>query len=91
MTPDMQRSALPTPNGMTSNPLASVSKDPKIRYKSVMEQIKWVNLLALTVTPLVGLYGAYNTPLQTKTLLWSIFLYTFAMLGEFSYAPTKKR
>ncbi|KAH8102929.1 hypothetical protein BXZ70DRAFT_905605 [Cristinia sonorae] len=49
--------------------------------KSLMSRIKWVNLIALTITPLVGAYGALYTPLQGKTLAWSIFLYAFAMLG----------
>ena len=59
---------------------AAPSVAAPVEYKSLMDRIKWVNLFALTVTPLVGLYGASATPLMGKTLLWSVFLYAFAML-----------
>lgn len=61
------------------------SAEPKGQDKSLMSRIKWVNLIALALNPLVGGYGALSTPLLGKTLLWSVFLYAFAMLGKSSF------
>ncbi|THH19425.1 hypothetical protein EUX98_g8780 [Antrodiella citrinella] len=62
-------------------PPVSETPSPKIRHKSLLGRVKWVNLIALTATPLVALYGALTTQLQVMTMVWSISLYVFAMLG----------
>ncbi|TCD65356.1 hypothetical protein EIP91_002754 [Steccherinum ochraceum] len=63
-----------------SEPFVS-SLEAKPNNKSLLSRIKWVNLIALTITPAIGVYGAMTTPLMAKTLWWSVFLYAFAMLG----------
>lgn len=51
------------------------------RKQSLFSRIKWESLIILTLSPVVGFYGAAYTPLQTKTLLFSIWMYIFSMLG----------
>lgn len=47
-------------------------------------RIRWFNLMILTVTPILGVYGMFNTPLQWQTLLWSIFMGFITNLGEYT-------
>ncbi|RYP48473.1 hypothetical protein DL769_011198 [Monosporascus sp. CRB-8-3] len=51
------------------------------KRQSLFSRIKWESLIILTVSPIVGVYGAIHTPLQTKTLLFSVWMYFFSMLG----------
>ncbi|OBZ71977.1 Acyl-CoA desaturase [Grifola frondosa] len=45
------------------------------------KRIRWFNLAILTITPLVGLYGIYTTPLHLKTFVWACVYYAFSMIG----------
>ena len=44
---------------------------------------RWFNLMILTVTPILGVIGMLDTPLQWKTFVWSICLYFITNLGKF--------
>ncbi|KAI8089489.1 stearoyl-CoA desaturase [Halteromyces radiatus] len=43
--------------------------------------IHWLQSLLLISTPLIGLYGAWTTPLYSKTLYWALIYYFITGLG----------
>lgn len=45
------------------------------------KHVNWVQSILLLGTPLIGLYGALTTELQTKTLIWAIIYYYITGLG----------
>ena len=48
---------------------------------ALLHRVRWFNLAVLTITPALGVYGAFTTPLRTPTLLWSVAYYVISMLG----------
>ncbi|KAJ3075271.1 hypothetical protein HDU98_008748 [Podochytrium sp. JEL0797] len=45
------------------------------------KDIAWENAVVLTVTPVIAVIGACVTPLESKTLAWSVAYYFFTGLG----------
>lgn len=45
------------------------------------KHVNWPQSILLITVPLLGLYGAFTTELQQKTLIWSIIYYFFTGLG----------
>ncbi|KAH8927777.1 putative stearoyl-CoA desaturase [Atractiella rhizophila] len=54
---------------------------PPISLKNLWKEINVISTIGLTVIPIVAVYGAFTTPLQTKTLVWSILYYFWTGLG----------
>ncbi|KNZ64380.1 uncharacterized protein VP01_1037g16 [Puccinia sorghi] len=54
---------------------------PKINWRNCYREINLISTLALTLVPIVALYGALTTPLCRLTLAWSIVYYYFTGLG----------
>lgn len=54
---------------------------PPITWSNALENIQWISFLALTVVPLLTIYGALTTPLRWQTFVWSIAYYFFTGLG----------
>lgn len=48
---------------------------------TLLGRVRWFNLAILTITPAVGLFGSFTTPLRTPTLLWAAAYYVISMLG----------
>ena len=48
---------------------------------ALLVRVRWFNLAILTITPAVGLYGSFTTPLRAPTLLWAAAYYVISMLG----------
>jgi stearoyl-CoA desaturase (delta-9 desaturase) len=44
--------------------------------------VRWFNLLVLTITPAIALYGFTNLSLKKETVIFSVLYYIFSMLGE---------
>ncbi|KAI5481749.1 hypothetical protein MNV49_000026 [Pseudohyphozyma bogoriensis] len=61
--------------------LAKEKPLPPITVATLLPNIQWVSFLALTVTPMVAVYGACTTALQTKTLVWCVVYYFITGLG----------
>ena len=49
---------------------------------SLLRRVRWFNLVVLTVTPALALYGLRHTPLRSYTLAWAVLYYVISMLGE---------
>lgn len=43
--------------------------------------INWPQSILLIATPLIALYGLFTTPIQSKTLIWTVLYYAFTGLG----------
>ncbi|PLW11236.1 hypothetical protein PCASD_21237 [Puccinia coronata f. sp. avenae] len=54
---------------------------PPITWRNFYREINVVSTLALTIIPLITIYGAFTTPLCRLTLAWSIIYYYFTGLS----------
>lgn len=54
---------------------------PPFQWKNVFSEIQWISFLALTLTPIVALYGLLTCPLQPRTLAWAVAYYFLTGLG----------
>ncbi|GAA6054310.1 hypothetical protein NBRC10513_006452 [Rhodotorula toruloides] len=54
---------------------------PPITWKNIHRNIQWISTLALTIVPLLSIYGAFTTPLKWQTAVWSVVYYYFTGLG----------
>lgn len=54
---------------------------PPITWRNLHRNIQWISTLALTIVPLLSLYGALTTPLKWQTAVWSVIYYYFTGLG----------
>lgn len=62
--------------------LAKEKPLPPITLATLPQNIQVVSTLALTIVPALAIYGAFTTPLLTKTLLWAVVYYFYTGLGE---------
>ncbi|KAJ1946676.1 stearoyl-CoA 9-desaturase, partial [Linderina macrospora] len=67
---------------------ASVIERPTYKHDKVppetrplLQRIHWVHVILLSSTPLLALYGAMTTALQTKTLALMVIVYLISGLG----------
>lgn len=44
--------------------------------------IRWFNLSVLVITPALSLYGLFQVPILTRTVIWTALYYIFSMLGK---------
>ncbi|POW15519.1 hypothetical protein PSTT_02078 [Puccinia striiformis] len=54
---------------------------PPITWRNFYREINVISTLALTIVPVLAIYGAITTPLYRSTLAWSIIYYYFTGLG----------
>ncbi|KAH8917053.1 hypothetical protein BT69DRAFT_1355059 [Atractiella rhizophila] len=54
---------------------------PPITWNNWWKEINVVSTTALTVVPLLAIYGALTTPIQLKTFIWAIVYYFYTGLG----------
>lgn len=63
---------------------ATISKQkylPPVTWKTIIHNIQWISLLAITVTPAFAVYGMFTTSVNLKTVIWSVLYYYFTGLG----------
>lgn len=63
--------------------LRSAEPLPPITWSNWYREIRWFNLSVIVITPLVALYGALTTHLETRTFWFCVFYYVFNMIGGF--------
>ncbi|KAJ7581517.1 hypothetical protein C8J56DRAFT_1102718, partial [Mycena floridula] len=61
--------------------LKSTKPLPPVTLRNLYKELDYVQLFGLTASPLIGLWGIFNVPLQTPTLIWSIVYYFLTGLG----------
>lgn len=57
---------------------------PPITWSNIFQNIEWVSLAALTLTPAIAIWGLFNVRLRTATFVWSVIYYFITGLGVFS-------
>lgn len=61
--------------------MSYASKKIPLSERPLWQQINWPQSILLVITPVIALHGIFTTPLQTKTLIWSIMYYVISALG----------
>lgn len=54
---------------------------PPFQWRNVFSEIQWISFMALTLTPLIAIYGLFTCPLQRATLIWAVVYYFMTGLG----------
>ena len=57
------------------------SSRPPISWKKWAGEVIWFNLLVVTITPIIALYGLFTTQFDARTARFSVAYYVFNMLG----------
>ncbi len=69
------------PDDYVSRVLATEKPLPPVQLKNILSEIQWVSFLALTVTPILGIYGLFTTSFNKYTFAWSVVYYFMTGLG----------
>ncbi|KAL4255356.1 fatty acid desaturase type 1 family protein, partial [Pleurotus pulmonarius] len=69
------------PDNYVAYTLAHQKSLPPFQWRNWRTEISWISFFLLTLTPLIGVVGAYYTPLHRNTLLFAIFYYYLTGLG----------
>ena len=69
------------PDNYVSWTLRNSKPAPPITMGNLLQNIQWISLLVLTITPSLAIYGALTVPLQWKTAVWSVVYYFITGLG----------
>lgn len=70
------------PDNYVEHTLKSTKPLPPITWDNWYKEINWLSFTILTVTPFIGIVGAYLVKLRWETFLFSIFYYYVTGLGE---------
>lgn len=60
---------------------------PPVRLDNILNELNWLNVAILGLTPIVGFIGMCYTSLQWKTALFAAFYYYITGLGKFANTP----
>lgn len=55
---------------------------PPVRLDNLLNELNWLNVAILGLTPIIGVIGVYYTKLQWKTALFAAFYYYITGLGR---------
>ena len=61
------------------NVLAKEKPLPPITWATLPANLELISTLALTIVPVLTIYGALTTPVQLKTLAWAILYYFYTV------------
>jgi stearoyl-CoA desaturase (delta-9 desaturase) len=64
-----------------ANPNLPPLFDEPTTLRNFTKHVNWFQAIFLTSTPLLAIYSALHTPLQTKTFYWSILYYFITAFG----------
>jgi len=74
-------SDLNIPDNYVQHTLTTQKPLPPFNWANWRDDLNWLNVVILCVTPVIGLIGAAFTKLRWETFLFSIFYYFFTGLG----------
>lgn len=69
------------PEDYVQHTLKTTKPLPPVTWSTLLENINWISLLALTLSPAVAIYGMFTTELCWKTGIFSVFWYFVTGLG----------
>ena len=74
-------SGIPDSDKYVDKLLRSADPLPPISWSNWYNEIRWFNLSVIVITPLVALYGALTSRLESRTFWFCVFYYVFNMIG----------
>lgn len=80
-TDDVVPADLNIPDNYVAHTLKTQKALPPIKWEEWYKEINWLSTIILTVTPALGLIGAFLTSLRWETFIFSIFYYFVTGLG----------
>ncbi|KAF9009129.1 delta 9-fatty acid desaturase protein [Hymenopellis radicata] len=69
------------PDNYVTQTLKNTKPLPPITLGNLLSNIEWVSTLVLLMTPIMGVIGAFYTPLRWQTAVWSVVNYYITGLG----------
>ena len=54
---------------------------PPVRWDNILNELNWLNVVILGVTPIIAVIGVYYTKLQWRTAAFAASYYYFTGLG----------
>ncbi|KAF9003440.1 delta 9-fatty acid desaturase protein [Cyathus striatus] len=79
--PDVTPIDLDIPDNYVAYTLKTQKELPPISWQNWHTEISWLSFSILTITPIIGLVGAFVTPLRWPTFWFSVFYYFLTGLG----------
>ena len=73
------------PDNYVSHTLKNTKPLPPVTFQNLLENINYLSLTILTVTPLLAIIGLFTIPVQKKTFWFSVFYYYVTGLGTSSF------
>ncbi len=70
-----------SPQSFIRRQLTSTPIRPAVSWSNWTKEIIWFNLIVVTTTPLISLYGIFTTSWNSKTLGFCVSYYVFNMIG----------
>ena len=74
------------PDNYVSYTLKHQKALPPITWDNLMQNLNWLHVGILGLTPVLGFIGAYYTPLRWETAIWSVVYYFMTGLGSCSFS-----
>jgi len=71
------------PENFVSYTLQHQEALPPVTWKNWFSELNWYSAFVLFVLPVLGLIGAWNTPLRLKTAIWFAVYSFLAAFGTF--------
>ncbi|KAF8918885.1 hypothetical protein CPB85DRAFT_1249215 [Mucidula mucida] len=69
------------PDNYVFQTLKNTKPLPPITFGNLLSNINWISTIVLLTTPIMGVIGAYSTPLRWQTAVWSVLYYYITALG----------
>ena len=69
------------PDNYVQHTLKTQKSLPAFQWSNLRNEMNWLNVAILCLSPIIGLIGAYVTPLRRETLIFSVFWYFVTGLG----------
>jgi hypothetical protein len=74
---------VPEVENYVSHALRTTKPLPPITWHNFSNEINWLNVVVLTLTPVMSIIGACHTKLRWETALFAVFYYYYTGFGEF--------
>ena len=76
-----QPADLHVPDNYVEHTLRTQKARPDITWSNVLQELNYLSLSIVTITPALAIYGAFTTELNRKTAIWSVIYYFITGLG----------
>ena len=83
--PDHSPADANIPDNYVSYTLKHQKALPPVTWENLFENLNWLHVAILGLTPVLGFAGACVTRLRWETAVWSVVYYYMTGLGSFSF------